>query len=215
MRKIELLRRKIAGDTPPRGDEMTRKILEVAAELFARQGYGTTTLDQIITSCGVGRDTVYRRFSAKLDLFLAVVRYVRADVAHRFDAFSVNMADLPLDRIKATMRWLLDVNLEPRLIAFQRIAFSEAAVTGKAIDDGSDRITSFLLDAIREGQEVGVLAANDPSTICAFMINALVLGPLTRAMLGDELVLDIRERNALFESTWAITVAGIGTRQGK
>ena len=213
MRKLELLRRRAAGETPHRIDRMTVKILETAADLFTLQGYGMTTLDQVIAKCGIGRDTLYRRFPTKLDLFLAVVRHVRADVARRFDTFSMNMTDAPIDRIKAAMHWLLDVNLEPRLIAFQRIAFSEAAVTGKAIADEPDRITLFLLAAIRDGQETGALSGSDPAHICSFLVNAIVIGPLMRAMLGDELILSARNREEIFQANWNMTMSGLLSRK--
>lgn len=42
-----------------------RRIAETALELFQRQGYADTTIDQIATAAGVGRRTIFRHFPTK------------------------------------------------------------------------------------------------------------------------------------------------------
>lgn len=50
-------------------EEQTReRILMAALELFARQGIGKTSLDQVAYQAGVTRVTVYRHFADKQDL---------------------------------------------------------------------------------------------------------------------------------------------------
>ena len=50
------------------------KIIEAASELFYKQGYQATTIDQIIKHSGVSRPTVYSHFSTKEDLCLAYLK---------------------------------------------------------------------------------------------------------------------------------------------
>jgi AcrR family transcriptional regulator len=46
--------------------EATRaRIAETALQLFARDGYAETTIDQIATAAGVGRRTIFRHFATK------------------------------------------------------------------------------------------------------------------------------------------------------
>jgi AcrR family transcriptional regulator len=42
-----------------------RRIAEAALELFQRQGYAETTIDQIAAAAGVGRRTIFRHFPTK------------------------------------------------------------------------------------------------------------------------------------------------------
>lgn len=200
---------RIAATAPPVGDAMTLRILETAADVFAVHGYAAASLDEITATCGIGRDTLYRRFPSKLELFIAVVRHCRRQVDARFSTFVSDASPDPFVRLKSALRWLLDVNLEPRLIAFQRIAFSETAVTGQAIEDAPNVVGQYLIDTIGEAQAAGRVTEGDKAEISMFLVNAIVIGPLTRAMLGAEQVLSKDARSALFERAWAIATAGI------
>ena len=50
------------------------KILQVASELFYRQGYNATGIQQIIDEAGVAKGTFYTHFKTKDDLGLAYMR---------------------------------------------------------------------------------------------------------------------------------------------
>lgn len=49
------------------------RLLEVAAELFARDGYGATSLDRIADVAGFSKGAVYSNFQGKEALFLEVL----------------------------------------------------------------------------------------------------------------------------------------------
>jgi AcrR family transcriptional regulator len=48
--------------------ETRARIADTALDLFVRQGYADTTIDQIATAAGVGRRTVFRYFATKHDI---------------------------------------------------------------------------------------------------------------------------------------------------
>ena len=50
------------------------KIIDAASELFYKQGYQATTIDQIILQSGVSRPTLYSHFSTKEDLCLVYLK---------------------------------------------------------------------------------------------------------------------------------------------
>jgi AcrR family transcriptional regulator len=76
------------------------EILSAAVELFAKQGFAATEVQQIADRAGVGKGTVYRHFVNKDKLFLAA-----ADLGLRQlkDAVNQSAADLvtPLARLRA------------------------------------------------------------------------------------------------------------------
>jgi TetR/AcrR family transcriptional regulator, repressor for uid operon len=91
MAGIEATSRTPRGRTPSRrlgrppaadGAETRRKLIEVAREHFARDGYAMTTLKDIAMSVGVTTGAVYHYFPSKTELFIAVAE----DTAEAFTA---------------------------------------------------------------------------------------------------------------------------------
>ncbi len=79
-------------DDDPRSRKR-RRILEVATELFIRQGYRKTSMDEVAREAGVAKGTVYLYFKNKTDLLMHAVamekfRYIG-------DVFEVLTGDLP------------------------------------------------------------------------------------------------------------------------
>lgn len=52
----------------------TRKIVRAAAELFAEQGYGSTTMDEVAEAAGVSKGTIFNNVSSKADLGALVIQ---------------------------------------------------------------------------------------------------------------------------------------------
>src|SRR6266704_5018412 len=49
------------------------RILRAAETIFARRDYHEVQMDDVVEACGVGKGTVYRYFSSKQALYLAVM----------------------------------------------------------------------------------------------------------------------------------------------
>ncbi|MDC8445188.1 MAG: TetR/AcrR family transcriptional regulator [Nitrosomonas sp.] len=88
-----------------------QKIIDAAFELFYRQGYQSTTMDQVIAVSGVSKPTVYIYFPSKEIL---CVEYLKE--RHQREAASlndaINQADTPYQRYMSVVYWLRE-----RLIA--------------------------------------------------------------------------------------------------
>ncbi len=65
------------------GTATRERILRVAQRLMTDQGYGATSVDQVIVESGSSKGAFFHHFSSKSDLALRLVeRYVAADLAH-------------------------------------------------------------------------------------------------------------------------------------
>jgi len=65
----------------PRSEEATRAILDAALQEFVAAGYGAMTVDRVAARSGVGKATVYRRWSTKAELVAeAIDRHTFADL---------------------------------------------------------------------------------------------------------------------------------------
>jgi AcrR family transcriptional regulator len=68
--------RKRRGAGRPAACEVTGRIehlLDIAAEVFLKHGYGNANISDITTRAGASRKTIYSRYPTKADLFIAVI----------------------------------------------------------------------------------------------------------------------------------------------
>ena len=96
----------------PRGrapgyDTQREQILARAAELFARQGYTATSMNQVALACGVSKPSLYHYVRDKYQLLVEIAE----DHVNRLKALVARAQQLPLDP-PARMRELIGSFLE-------------------------------------------------------------------------------------------------------
>ncbi|BAY10356.1 TetR/AcrR family transcriptional regulator [Calothrix sp. NIES-2098] len=64
----------------PRSTQAHQAILQAALELLAEVGFDAMSMDAIATRAGVGKPTIYRRYSSKEELVADAIESVRQDV---------------------------------------------------------------------------------------------------------------------------------------
>lgn len=55
------------------GEERRRQIIEAAAALFARKGFGGTTTRQVAVAAGISEPTIFKHFATKEALYAAII----------------------------------------------------------------------------------------------------------------------------------------------
>ena len=101
------------------------QILDIAAELFLRDGYGTTSIEAVAKRAGISKRTFYHRFEDKADLFRAVVhrlvsRLRPPTVAPLFEGNTLEEVLLRLAKI------IIHATLSPEALALHRLVTGEA-----------------------------------------------------------------------------------------
>jgi AcrR family transcriptional regulator len=99
-------------------------LLGAARELFARDGYAATSLDEVVTHAGLTKGALYHHFAGKQALFRAVYE----QELQRMIAMIENHASVKATRsswgtLQAACEAFLDVSLDP---AIQRITLLDA-----------------------------------------------------------------------------------------
>lgn len=191
-------------------DMATDRIITAATELFASRGFAGTSMEQVASHCGAGKDTVYRRFSSKVVLFEAVVDHAHKIAVARLKNMPSVSGD-PLERLKSLVLELLHVNMEPELIALKRITFSEAVVFEKngPIPPQPDAIMAKLIETVGEAQESGAVCVGDAAEIAFHLIHCMVALPTAAAMMGSNEFSSRQDVEAHFNRTWHWLMNGV------
>lgn len=172
-------------------DAISRRILDAALELTAASGLRHLTMDGVASRAGVGRMTVYRRFSTKgmlLDALavrecrrcLATVSRAVGPVQSGFDerAASLFVAGLGVIREHPLVARLARVEPEALLRELTR---DHSAVFRL--------VREFLVRIIRDRQDAGELLAGDPAVLAELGLRlgaSFVLMPDSLLALDDD-----------------------------
>ena len=116
-----------------RKTEATRaRIAETALELFVKQGYAETSIDQIASTAGVGRRTVFRHFATK-EAILFDHFVVRRDVAVK-RLQERPLEEPPLVSLHTVLRQLSEEGYERTLLAqIRAVLATEPGLVGEEI----------------------------------------------------------------------------------
>jgi AcrR family transcriptional regulator len=194
--------------------ETSSRIVDTAARLFAAQGFAATSIEQVASACSAGKDTIYRRFPSKIALFEAVVERMRVRTLDRLalEIESAGGAGDALERLRCVARWFLTVNLDPEMVAFKRIALSEAIIFGEDRHDQWERdpIMDRLVALVTEAQKAGMLGNGDPQVVVSHLLHSIVFGPSNDAMMGRATYAATDAQDRFFDQAWTLFLRGVG-----
>jgi len=181
-----------------RGQRRRRAILEAAAEVFLRDGYVGTSMDEIAAVASSSKQTVYRMFSDKEALFNEIViTTVReaSDPVHDEVVDLRDTGDIEADLRDLARRQLAKV-MTPEIMSLRRLVIGEASrfpnLSRVFYELGPQRIIAALAESFERLVQRGLLHLDDP-LLAAEHFNWLIMSiPLNRAMfLGDEATGDV------------------------
>lgn len=168
-------------------------ILAAAEELFLRDGYPTTTMDEVAERSGVSKQTVYKHFGSKETLFVELVGSMTGqagDGLHDLDE-----PPAPDDDVAAWLEQhgyaMLTAVMTPRLLRLRRLVIGEVAhfpdLARALHESGPQRAIRSLAVALSDLAARGLVQVEEPLE-AATTFNWLVMGaPVNDAMLlGDD-----------------------------
>jgi TetR/AcrR family transcriptional repressor of mexJK operon len=171
-----------------------RAVLAAATEVFLKSGYLGANMDEIAALSEVSKQTIYKHFSSKEQLFVEVVTTM-TDAAS--DAVHKETPELADDQISQFLQMYayrqLAVVLTPRLMQLRRLVIGEVArfpeLAKVLYERGPQRAISALAKTFERLAARGLLVIDDPM-IAASHFNWLVMSePLNKAMLlGDSAI---------------------------
>lgn len=176
------------------------RILRAAAELIAKQGYSATSTRDIAAAVGVEQPAIYKHFSAKSDIFAALVRLALewpAELAEELAALSAPAAvklhrllQESLDHLHASPEVVVSIIATPEL--WQDRFTAEQALALK--------VERALVELIETGQAEGDLRAMNPIS-AARLLQALFDALTPQLMVTPEEILEFAMTAVLADPT--------------
>ncbi len=102
------------------------EVLSVASEYFLSHGYKGTSINAMARDSGISKESIYRYFSSKKELFEAVVAKELAEYKERLQFSNFEYESLSLDdALKRTVESIINAVSSDRTLALRRLIFQE------------------------------------------------------------------------------------------
>ena len=199
----------------PRDAEATRlEILNAAESLFAKNGFGSTSLARIAAASNSHKSLILHHFESKDGLWQAVKE-------RRFAQFTLeqtavfSQADVSLDEIRRTTEaYFRLLENDPVLVQLLTRAELEQDIGCSQYDE--ERLAPFV-DRMRDAQEAGLLRKDvPPAHLLLIIINAITQWFEARAMFCSWSEMASDDMDAAFlESFHKVFLHGAAVRSGE
>lgn len=186
------------------------RLLDGARAAFGRKGIANTSLEEIATSLGISKHTLYRRHSSKQALLDAVVERDMRAFRESLLAASVDgeAGDL-LDTLRRVAYRYVEIGSRREYAAFYLSVCAEAALSAALrhrLASWSERALEPVSNAVGAALEAGVLRAGNPAEITDLLVD-LLEGVNYRLRLAPEEVDDGVALKSLFDRRWTTFLA--------
>lgn len=167
--------------------DIERELLDVALKVFLKDGYGGTSISNIVKAAGVSKTTLYSRYSSKEELFLAIIR--RVFESNRVaDRMKEGYSSLGLEEgLKAYSQVTLEIGMNSIVRGIDRLIFSEAhrfPELSAAAAQLYDGIFSTLREFIGNCAQRDGIPCRDPARLAEAVID-LTRGFHVRSMVTN------------------------------
>ncbi|MEV0379312.1 TetR/AcrR family transcriptional regulator [Nonomuraea sp. NPDC050643] len=180
----------MAADEDGRTARKRRQILEAARPVFLRNGYVGASMDEVASLASVSKQTVYKHFTDKEQLFTSIIMDTTGQVeelAKMITATLDDSADLEKDLGELARRFL-DALMRPDLLRLRRLVIAEAdrfPDLGRTwYEQGFERSLTTMATAFERLTERGLLRADDPRLAAEHFVGLLLWIPVNKVMFS-------------------------------
>jgi TetR/AcrR family transcriptional regulator, mexJK operon transcriptional repressor len=175
-----------------RTERRRQAIIKAATEVFVRHGYLGATTDEVAARASVSKQTLYKYFADKQQLFAQVILDTAIQVVEELSSAVASTLRDAHD-VRTAMRDLADGFLrgllQPDVIRLRRLVIAEAdrfpEVARAWFDRGFDRTMGIVGEALRSLADRGLLRNLSDPTMAAYQFAGLVMyQPMNQVMFA-------------------------------
>ena len=159
-------------------------IVQSVNRLLAEKGFDAMTVDEVAASVGIAKASLYKHFPSKEDLAAAAMVRVMRNAREFLDTIATDLP--PLEKLKAVVRWTLEVQLAGQMPSLPSQNSSlRAALTGsKEYVDKLMEISDTLGQWIVAAQAGGALDPKLPPIAVLYTLYARGCDPVLEFLRG-------------------------------
>ncbi|MEQ4715654.1 TetR/AcrR family transcriptional regulator [Nonomuraea sp. B19D2] len=165
-----------------------RQIMDAARPVFLRNGYVGASMDEVAALAAVSKQTVYKHFTDKEQLFTSIILDTTGQVdglARLITAALDDSDDLAKD-LGELARQFLDALMRPDLLRLRRLVIAEAdrfPDLGRTwYEQGFERSLKTMAGAFERLAERGLLSLDDPQLAAEHFVGLLLWVPVNKVM---------------------------------
>jgi TetR/AcrR family transcriptional regulator, mexJK operon transcriptional repressor len=175
-----------------RTERRRQAIIKAATEVFVRHGYLGATTDEVAARASVSKQTLYKYFADKQQLFAQVILDAAIQVVEELSSAVASTLRDAQD-VRTALRDLADGFLrglmQPDVIRLRRLVIAEAdrfpEVARAWFDRGFDRTMGIVGEALRSLADRGLLRNLSDPTVAAYQFAGLVMyQPMNQVMFA-------------------------------
>jgi len=167
-----------------RSDTTTGELIAAARELFARQGYAATSLDEIAAAAHVTKGAVYHHFAGKRDVFRAVYELEQQRLAE-IESRAYRRKRDPWAAFHAGCLAFLEASLDPGV---QRITLLDApgALGWETMHEIEADALAMTMDGLQRAIDAGRIPKRPVAPLAHLLFGALCEAAMAIARADDQ-----------------------------
>lgn len=171
-------------------------IIQNVNKLLAEKGFDAMTVDEVAAAVGIAKASLYKHFQSKEDLAAAAMVRVMRRAQEFLQGIEASLP--PLDKLKAVVRWTLQVQLAGQMpsLPSQNSSLRAALMGHRDYLDALMQISDQLGEWIEAAQGAGALNAKLPPLAVLYTLYARACDPVVEFLQAggqqsDEEIVDL------------------------
>ncbi len=196
-------------------EELDRRVLDMAVVMFVERGYAATSIEKLAALAHVGKQTIYRRYPTKENLFCAAMGILRDRFLHAA-LLPVHSLTDPLAAIREACLAVMDMVSTPETVGMYRVLIAEAQRFPQLVDQVMlhtvDPLHHNIQARLQAAMDAGQMRRSiDPEALARILVGMVSGWVLNQWLVGREHLKTREERLAFLDSAWTVFLDGVGT----